>query len=85
MSHGSPSYTIDSAELRRRRENAGWSLRELADKCRATGQPVDASQISTYELGKSNPRPRALKALATALGCEPDDLKEKDDSLAEAS
>jgi transcriptional regulator with XRE-family HTH domain len=84
MPHGSPSYTIDGAELRRRRENAGWSLRELAAKCRKTGQPVDASQISNYELGKSNPRPRALKALAEALGCGPDELKFKSGALAEA-
>lgn len=83
MPHGSPSYTVDGPELRRRRENAGWVLRELADECRKAGQPVDASQIARYELGQSNPRPRALKALAAALGCQPDDLKT--DSLAEAS
>lgn len=82
MPHGSPSYTIDGAELRRRRENSGWSLRELAERCRQTGQPVDASQISTYEQGRRNPRPRALKALAEALGCQPDDLKV---ALSEAS
>ncbi|MGW4525125.1 helix-turn-helix domain-containing protein [Amycolatopsis sp. NPDC004378] len=82
MPHGSPSYQIDGPELRRRRENAGWSLRDFAEKCRETGQPVDHSQISTYEQGRRNPRPRALKAMAEALGCEPDDLKR---ALPEAS
>ena len=74
MSHGAPSYEINRSELRRRRVNAGLTLRELAERCRATGHPVYYSRISAYERGASNPRPPALRALATALGCEPEDL-----------
>lgn len=77
MAHGSPSYTTKSAELKRRRENAGLSLRQLAAKCMEAGQPIDFSQISNYENGKSNPRPRTLKVLAEALGCDPEDLIER--------
>lgn len=78
MPHGSSSYTIKSAELKRRRENAGWSLRQLAAKCKEAGQAVDFSQISSYESGRWNPRPQTLKVLADVLGCEPDDLIERD-------
>lgn len=74
MPHGSPSYTINGAALRDRREDAGWSQRELAARCADAGQPVDASRISSYETGNSNPRPRILKVLVTVLGCKKDDL-----------
>ena len=79
------SYRVDGHELRRRRENAGWSMRQLAQVCKDAGQPVDHSQISHYESGAKTPRPDRLKALAKALGCKPDDLKRKPDVLAEAS
>ncbi|MEU0532018.1 helix-turn-helix domain-containing protein [Amycolatopsis tolypomycina] len=74
MPHGSPSYTLNGAELVRRRENAGWSQRELAAKCKAAGRAVDASQIARYETGQSTPRPAALTVMAEVLKCEPDDL-----------
>lgn len=74
MPNGSPSYTIDSAELKRRRENAGWSLRELAAECAAAGRTIGAPQISMYETGRANPRPKNLRVLADVFRCEPDDL-----------
>lgn len=74
MPHGSPSYTTNSGELVRRRENAGWSQREFAAKCKAAGRTVDASQIARYETGQSTPRPAALAVMAEVLKCQPDDL-----------
>lgn len=77
MSHGSPSYDLDVAELLRRRENKGWTQRDLADACKAAGQPFHYSRISMYESGKAVPRPKNLVAIATVLDCQPDDLKVK--------
>lgn len=74
MAHGSPSYTTNCAELVRLRENAGWSQREFAARCKKAGRPVDASQIARYETGRSRPRPAALAVMAEVLKCSPDDL-----------
>ncbi len=86
MPHGSPSYTTDGAEMVRRREEAGWSQREMATKCKEAGRAVDSSQIARYETNQTTPRPRTLKILAKVLNCKPDDLKRRSpDVLAEAS
>lgn len=53
--------------LRRAREEAGMTMRQLAD---AAG--VSANTISLIEAGRSAPRADVLKALATALGTSMD-------------
>ena len=55
--------------LRRARQEAGLTMRQLAD---AAG--VSANTVSLIEAGKSAPRADVLKALATALGTSMDAL-----------
>lgn len=74
MSHGSPSYEFKGEELRTLRENAGLSLRKLSAKCAAAGTPVHFAQISSYEIGRHNPRPATLAVLVQVLDCKPEDL-----------
>jgi transcriptional regulator with XRE-family HTH domain len=50
------------ARLRR-----GLTLRQLAAACAAKGVPVDNSQLSKIERGKSTPRPKLRAALAEIL------------------
>lgn len=70
--------------LESRRIELGWNQSELARRAsewlpkpakgQKQGHRVGRDQISHYSRGVSLPRPEILKALATALRCEPKDL-----------
>ncbi len=60
---------IDGDRLRRARELAAFSLRELSD---ASG--VNAGTIWQLETGRRPARPSTIRKLALALGIAPGDL-----------
>lgn len=60
---------IDGEKLRRAREQAAYSLRELAD---ASG--VSAGTIWQLETGRRPARPSSIRKLALALGMAPTEL-----------
>lgn len=59
--------------LRLARELRGWSQRELADRA-----GLKQAQISRLESGKREPRLSTVRALADALGVDPDRIFPKD-------
>ena len=59
------------SRLRRRRLEKGWSLSDLA---RQSG--LSRQTLSFLERGVREPRPSNIRALADALGCDPRDLME---------
>ncbi len=66
---GSDSSAAFGRELRRRREAAGLSQEQLADRAR-----LSVEAISALERGKRrSPQPRTLDLIADALGLAPDD------------
>lgn len=53
-------------------DESGLSLREIADRCTAAGQPVTYSYISKLRAGNADPPSKAItRAIATALGKPP--------------
>lgn len=59
--------------LRKRREAAGLTVTQLADKLGVT-----PSSICQWESGNVMPNAGKLPAIAAALGCKIDDLYEKE-------
>ena len=59
----------DPRRLRRRRELAGLSLRQLGDR---TG--LNFNHLSTLENGRHSANPSTLAKIALAVGCEISDL-----------
>lgn len=68
---------IDSAELRRRREDAGLTRPMLSAATAVDLLPgLSVSYIAQMENGaKTNPTPVTVARIAKALGCEPKDLR----------
>lgn len=63
---------VDGGKVRERREEAWWTQQELAD---AAG--VTRTTVVEIESGRNHsPRRGTIKALARALGVEPNDLLE---------
>lgn len=60
--------------MRTLRERAGYSLAELADRCRASGRKVHLSHLGAIERGLYKPSAALLKAIAAALEVKVDDL-----------
>ena len=52
------------------RLEAGWSQRDLVDRCLAVGRALSHSQVSKIERGECYPRPGTLSALARTFGIE---------------
>lgn len=71
---------LDGPALRRRRELAGMSLGDLAQRCSEVGYPVHSTLLGTWERGLHNPRPRGLRVLAEVFGVEPEELLFEDAS-----
>lgn len=67
MAHGRPSTEFDGDNLRKLREQGGMSLRALAARCRAAGNPVSDSQLSKIERGICRPRPALMRTLSEVL------------------
>lgn len=61
------------AKLRRIRESAALTQDELAKKAR-----LAYSTVNKIENGKEKPRPRTIRALATALKVKPVDLMDEE-------
>ena len=59
-----------AAQVRRVREQRGWSLRELSEQMGAVGRPVQASGLAKVEAGDRRVDVDDLAALATALDVE---------------
>lgn len=68
------------ARLRRQRERAGLTIRELSG---AAG--VGASTICELEAGRFEPRQETLRRLVRALGCRPQELAPASDLMVGAS
>jgi transcriptional regulator with XRE-family HTH domain len=68
MAHGRNTAPVSGTKIRHRREEAGLTLRALADLCAEHGQGATYSQLSLIERDRVRPRPPLLKALAGALG-----------------
>jgi transcriptional regulator with XRE-family HTH domain len=68
--------TAKTAESPMKKARLGLRLthRELADRCRAAGVPVDHSQLVRIENGQSSPRMKLRGVLADALGIREDQL-----------
>ncbi len=54
------------SEVRRRRQALGWTLEDLADRCKVTPH-----HLSAIETGKSDPHLSTIIAIAKALGRVP--------------
>lgn len=54
--------------IRVRRLEQGLTLKQLAERCRASGVAVSTSEISRIERSIHAPRPALRKALADLLG-----------------
>ncbi|MDX8050436.1 helix-turn-helix transcriptional regulator [Lentzea sp. BCCO 10_0798] len=76
MAHGQPSYPLKDGEVRKQRELGGMTLRVLADRCAAAGEPISNSQLSKIERGLNRPRPALLVTLASVFGVDVKQLVE---------
>lgn len=76
MGHGQNTAPVSATKLRRKREEAGLTFRDLADLCAEHGKPATPKQLVDYEFGRSRPRPDLLRVLASALGTTIADLLE---------
>lgn len=86
MGHGRNTAPVSGTKIRRKREEAGLTFRDLAERCEQHGKSATPKQLVDYELGRSRPRPDLLRALASALGTTIADLLEPaDDDSAVAS
>lgn len=60
--------------LRSKRLEQGLTMKQLAERCKAAGTPVSASEISRIERHIHSPRPALRKLLAEILGVSVTDL-----------
>jgi transcriptional regulator with XRE-family HTH domain len=65
---------IDTAKLRLARQRKGWTVRDVSQRCRELGTPVDFGAYSRYERGLTDPGPGRLLAIAQALDLTVDEL-----------
>ncbi len=61
-------------ELKRRREERGWTLEDLRQATAHYGKPVSPAAISKIERGIHSPSVSTVERLAKALGCRAVDL-----------
>jgi ribosome-binding protein aMBF1 (putative translation factor) len=61
--NGKEPARFDGELLRQKRIVHGWTLEQLAPKV-----GVDHTQVSRWEAGQNNPRPKAVKKLAKIFG-----------------
>ncbi len=64
--------------LRRERENAGLSLRELEEKSIKNGEKVWRATINEIERGNRDAHPRTARRLANAMDVSIEDLRRPD-------
>lgn len=60
--------------MRLARLRKGWTVRDVSQRCRELGTPVDFSLYSRYERGPTYPGPGRLAAIAAALDLDVEDL-----------
>jgi transcriptional regulator with XRE-family HTH domain len=68
------SLPFSAEALRETRERAGFTLVEVAKRCKQAGHPVHSSTLGKIESSKHLPSPRLLVALTNALDVTVDDL-----------
>lgn len=70
---------VAGARLLKARTGKGWTLRDMAQRCRELGHPIDHGTIARYENGQSRPNPGNLAIIARALEVKPDSLLLEDE------
>jgi transcriptional regulator with XRE-family HTH domain len=68
------SLPFSGSALRDKRERAGLTIVELAERCNQTGYSVHRTTLGKIERGVHMPHPGLLAALTTALDVTVDDL-----------
>jgi transcriptional regulator with XRE-family HTH domain len=71
----------DPDRMRDHRERAGLSLAALARRCAEIGRPVHSQSLGRVESGVRSPSPKMLRAIADALGVNPDALLDMSEDL----
>jgi transcriptional regulator with XRE-family HTH domain len=82
MPHGQNTACTDGRRLRTLRQDACMSFRDLAKACEKAGQRADPTQLSRYERGLAQPRPKLVEALAKVFKVEPRELYLKEEQAA---
>lgn len=57
--------------LKAAREEAGYSVRKLAEELREQGMDISGSSVSQYETGGSTPKPEYFRAFGEVCGVNP--------------
>lgn len=63
--------TTEHSPMQAARLRKGWTLRQLAEQCRAAGQSVDYGQLGRIERREASPRPALRAVLAQVLDLDP--------------